>query len=577
MNTDLPSSQRARGLADDADSTGQRDADRRLTSTAPHSEILAEVERQRIEQAGALLRVYNVYRLLLGGALLALLQQNLFTTQLGNQPHQLLLWSVFGYLAANSLIALAPKLLPSTAARNPLLSVAVVGADILALAWLIWLSGGVAGGLATLLVVTVAAGAILVPGRLSLALASMATIALLYQELVLVLRYSGNADEMVQAGVLGVAFFAIALLTQYLSRRLRDNEIKSMTQAVELADLERVNRLIIQRMRTGIILVDGSNHVRMTNFSARSLLGYSDIDSTFALPAALQQRLNDWRGDMRVRSGPFQLAPNTPEIRVNFSAVRSDEPAGDVTIFLEDVGEVQQQAQQLKLAALARLSGKIAHEIRNPLGAISHASQLLQESTNLDAADSRLTDIIHSHCLRMDGVVENVLELSRRKPPSPERVNMHQHLTSFIDTWLATQRESGLGDAEIDLEVNPIETELRVDPSQLNQALTNLLDNGMRYSAEHSGRRYMRLQGGIDRATMRPYLDVIDIGAGVPEDEVATLFKPFVTNSPSGTGLGLYICQELCEANQAGISYQRHTDGGSCFHIIFAHPNRIIG
>ena len=560
-----------------ADTTGERGGDRPITTAAPHNEILAEVERQRVEQSAALLRVYNIYRVLLGGALLALLQQNIFVTELSGDESSLMFWSVASYLFANVLLALAPNLLPTRFTRGSLFSVAIVGADILALTWLIWVSGGVAAGLAALLVVAVAAGAILVPGRLAIALAALASIAVLYQELVLVLRSGADVDPMWQAGLLGVAFFAIALLTQYLSQRLRNNEIKSMTQAVELADLERVNRLIIQRMRTGIILVDGNNHIRMANQSARSLLGLSDIDSTFLLPPALSQRLGAWRQDTHVRGDPFQLSPNTPEIRVNFSAVRAEEPRGDVTIFLEDVGEVQQQAQQLKLSALARLSGKIAHEIRNPLGAISHASQLLQESTNLDAPDRRLTDIIHNHCLRMDGVVENVLELSRRKPPSPERLNMHDHLTTFIESWTATQRDSGLDDAEIELIVDPMNTELRVDPSQLNQALTNLVDNGMRYSLEHSGSRRMRLQGGIDRATERPYLDVIDFGAGVPEEEIETLFKPFVTNSPSGTGLGLYISRELCEANQAGISYQRHSDGGSCFHIIFAHPNRIIG
>ena len=241
-----------------------------------------------------------------------------------------------------------------------------------------------------------------------------------------------------------------------------------------------------------------------------------------------------------------------------------------MTIFLEDTGEMQQQAQQLKLAALGRLSASIAHEIRNPLGAVSHAAQLLSESQNLDQGDARLTDIIHSHCQRMNSVIENVLELSRRRPPTPVRLT----LSDFLDEFRTGFIES-VEDAIIEIDVEPRDTEVRVDKSQLEQALTALVENGTRYSKEAGKDPYVRLEGGMDRRTERPFLNVIDRGPGVPADKLDKLFEPFFTTEASGTGLGLYISRELCEANQARLNYQPQPGGGSCFRISFAHPDRI--
>jgi two-component system sensor histidine kinase PilS (NtrC family) len=332
-----------------------------------------------------------------------------------------------------------------------------------------------------------------------------------------------------------------------------------------------VNRQIIQRMRTGILVVDAANRVRMANQSARALLGVSADDDLSELPQPLEHHLNGWRDDTDLRAAPLQVRPDTPEIRVNFSAVRTDDPAADVTIFLEDTSEIAQQAQQLKLAALGRLSASIAHEIRNPLGAISHAAQLLRESQKLEPGDRRLTEIIRDHCQRMNGVVENVLETSRRRLPAPVRLTLREHLDHFATTF-----RDGEKDAEIAIRVTPQDTEVRMDRGQLDQVLTNLVSNAIRHSREHAGCPGVRLEGGVDQRTERPYLNVIDQGPGVPDDAVERLFEPFYTTARSGTGLGLYISRELCEANHARLTYYRDHEGGACFRITFSHPDRIV-
>jgi two-component system sensor histidine kinase PilS (NtrC family) len=352
----------------------------------------------------------------------------------------------------------------------------------------------------------------------------------------------------------------------------------SISLLPELADLERVNRQIVQRMRTGIVLVDGANRIRMANQSARALMGQMQDVQTTELPAALEEHLLAWRRDTQLRLPPLHIRPDTPEFRVAFLAVRSDDPEGDVTVFLEDTGEIQQHAQQLKLAALGRLSASIAHEIRasiaheirNPLGAVSHAAQLLSESQNLDDADARLTDIIHNHCQRMNGVIENVLEISRRSPPTPVKLCLSDFLEEFRTGFI-----EAVEDAIIEIDVEPGDTEVRVDKSQLRQALTNLVENGIRHSRESGKSPLVRLEGGMDARTERPYLNVIDRGPGVPDEQLPRLFEPFFTTAPTGTGLGLYISRELCEANQARLNYQPQPEGGSCFRITFAHPDRI--
>jgi two-component system sensor histidine kinase PilS (NtrC family) len=536
--------------------------------TTNRADILQEVERRRLDLNIGLLRAYNYYRVLVGLALLAASSQTLVATPLGQLNDSAFFLLTVAYTFANLAVTLALQWAPRRFFSSDLPATGLVTFDILVLTTLTYFSQGVASGLGVLILVAVAIGSILVTSRLVNVLPALATLAILYEEFYR--SFSAPDVDFFQAGILGALYFAAALSIQHISRRVRANDIHALTQAAELEDMERVNRQIVQRMRTGIVLVDQEDRIRMANPAARELMGQLQDAETSELPAALKEHLLAWRADTRLRLPPLHIRPDTPELRVAFLAVRSDDPSGDVTVFLEDTGEIQQHAQQLKLAALGRLSASIAHEIRNPLGAVSHAAQLLKESRNLDAADTRLTDIIHNHCQRMNGVIENVLEMSRRNPPAPVKLKLGEYLDEFRTGFL-----EAVPDAVIEIEVEPRDTEVRVDRSQLRQALTNLVENGVRYSREAGKPAYVRLEAGIDGRTERPYLAVIDRGPGVPEDQVPKLFEPFFTTAASGTGLGLYISRELCEANQARLNYSPSSKGGSCFRISFAHPDRI--
>ncbi len=533
-------------------------------------EIVAEIERRRSELNLGLLRIYNVYRIFLGAALLGLYIQTFFRTQLGSYDPGFFQVAAVIYISANLGVTLITRWVYRTAKDPVNLNMLLACADAAGLIALMYASGGVTSGIAPLILVTVAAGAILVTDRRATFVAAFSSMALLYEEFYFGLSQATSGDYF-QAGLFGVIYFTASIGIQQLSNRIRANEIRSLAQASELADLERLNRQIIQRMRTGIIVVNESNQIRMHNQSARAFIGAAIDEPLKALPPKLLTAITNWRKDTGYRMPPMKITEATPEIRVNFAAIRSEEPKGDITLFIEDTGEMQQQAQQLKLAELGRLSASIAHEVRNPLGAISHAAQLLNESEALLPADQRLTDIIINHSKRMNSVVENVLEMSRRKHPDPQLINLADNIRQFI-----AQSQESFPEANVDADITR-ETTVRIDPAHLNQALINLVDNAIRYSEQNGEGKRVRLEGGIEKDSERPFLKVIDFGQGVDESQLPYLFQPFTTTTATGTGLGLYIAKELCDANQAHISYTRASTGGGCFRILFAHPAKLTG
>lgn len=222
----------------------------------------------------------------------------------------------------------------------------------------------------------------------------------------------------------------------------------------------------------------------------------------------------------------------------------------------------------MKLASLGRLTASIAHEVRNPLGAISHAGQLLSESPALNDEERRLTVIIEEHSRRVNSIVEDILRISRRRQSRTERIDMSRWLEDFRSEFLLRYN---LAPADVVLELDDGPIAAGMDPDQLHQVLWNLCENGLRYSR---GSPLLLIRGGVQRDTGRPYVEVVDQGPGVAAEAREQLFEPFFTTEAAGTGLGLYIARELCESNQALLQLRYAGPGGSCFRIDFAHPQR---
>ena len=527
--------------------------------------MIAEAANAPRKQAQRLLRLYHLYRLSVGITLVLLISSNMDNRLLTSADDELLRNGSWLYLVLNILLVVFLEDL-----RRPAQLFGLALVDILLLCGLFYAAGGVASPVGNLLIVSVAISNTLLRRRIGLLIAAIGALGIVGLSFLLSFSHPLSANQYLQAGTLGALCFAGSLLVQGLIRRLEVSETLAEQRASEVVSLEALNALILQRMRTGILVLDEQRRVQLANHSARTLLAQSPLEGRLIddYSTALVERLNLWLNNPTLRPQSLKIAASGLELQPSFIALEQG-PARQTLVFLEDLAQITQQAQQLKLAALGRLTAGIAHEIRNPLGAISHAAQLLQESEELDGADQRLTQIIQNHSQRMNRVIENVLQLSRRQQSAPQRLNLEPWLAQFV----AESREQAGEQQRIHLHIDSGDFRTLMDPGQLTQILDNLLRNGWRHSALLHDPAEVWLRLFIDPESRLAVLEVQDNGPGVAPDQQSHLFEPFFTTSNQGTGLGLYLSRELCESNQARLDFKPR-QGGGCFRITFAHGRK---
>ena len=518
-------------------------------------------------QGRRILRLYHFYRLIIGLALVLLISSNLDEQLLDVVHIGLFRTGSWVYLILNIFIAVLVQK-PKHLAQ--LFSLALV--DVIFLSGLFYAAGGTPSGIGNLLVVAVAIANILLRGRIGLLIAAVAAMALIYLTFYLSLSRPAAVAQYVQAGALGALCFAGALFIQGITRRLQLSETLAEQRAADVANLEELNEQIIQRMRTGILVLDTQHRVLLANQGATQLLGRGELSGKIIDPHCpeLLKRLQQWLHNPSMRPDSLQAQVDGPVLQPSFISLQRGEQQHTL-VFLDDISQIAQQAQQLKLASLGRLTAGIAHEIRNPLGAISHAAQLLQESEDLQGPDQRLAQIIQDHSKRMNLVIENVLQLSRRRQAEPQLLDLKYWLHRFASEF----RSSAPSDRQIHLETRGGSLQTRMDPHQLTQVLTNLVQNGLRYSAQQHRLGQVWLQLFRDEKSDLPVLEVLDDGPGVSAEQEQHIFEPFFTTENKGTGLGLYISRELCQSNHARLDYKPREGGGSCFRITFAHPRKL--
>lgn len=542
------------------------------SATAARSPFGPRAHHQQVR----LFRIYNHYRLVISLMLVGLLFVDPFTTDSKFRWLDYYQAGAVSYLAINAFVGL--MLLAGLQPRQRHITLSIL-IDILIMHGLLLASTGITNGLANLVIVSVAAGNILNPSRMGTFYAALAAICSLGISGWAVLVINESADDIVRAGSLGILYFAAAFVLQGISKRMMRSEALATSRARSIAELEQINQQIIQRMRTGILVLDRFGQVRLANAAAEELLFGSVTSQSSAehhnrlLPKPLRKGLEAWLKNPNMRIEPFQASPTSPLLQANFTQL--DQERGDqILVFIEDMSKVTQQAQQMKLASLGRLTAGIAHEIRNPLGAISHAAQLMEESPNLDKGDKQMLDIIRRHSKRVNGIIENVLDLSRRRAANSEQVDVRDWLSEFTRDFQQT-RDDG-SKAVIELLADDSVPPARFDKSQIEQVMVNLCDNGLRYSKQQTGQNRIQLVVGATADGERAYVDVRDFGPGIAREHRHSVFEPFFTTDKSGTGLGLYLARELCEANQAHLSLVENEQPGCRFRITFAHPGRMI-
>ncbi len=520
-----------------------------------------------------LLRSFNFYRLAIALAAAALAFSGEIIPPFGAGGPQLFKTASLTYISIAILFAVAIyRHWPDFETQVTILAFA----DIVMLTLLMHASQGLESGVGLLLLVAVAGASLMLGARLTVLFAALATIAIgievnwafLTEGEWVANRWT--TEGYTQMGLLGIGLFATAGLTQLLALRLRATEALAQQRGVDLANLAEVNDLIIQRMHSGVLACDQDGRVRMLNKTARGFLGAAEeiSDKTLLsdLSAELAEQFRQWREKtsgggrsiIRSRTG-YALLPR-------FVPVGERRDDTGMLVFLEDTAVLKQQAQQLKMAALARLTASIAHEIRNPLGAISHAAQLLDESTDKDAEETRLLRIIQDQSRRMNVIIENVTQLARRDKVNLTKLPLAPWIGEFIRQFTIT----GKYPSEMFQTLGVENHSICVDPEQLQQVVGNLCQNALRHSPAFSGQALIAFKTGHDQDN-HPYLDAVDWGSGVPPEIVDNIFDPFFTTTPKGTGLGLYIARELCESNGARLEYFPGDKGvGSRFRVTFA-------
>nr|WP_255775785.1 ATP-binding protein [Microbulbifer sediminum] len=514
-----------------------------------------------------LLRVYAFYRVAISIVLLGIFVSEISHGALGNTAPALFLNTAIAYTALNTawLLYLRGAGYHASVGQVALM----LGCDIPAFLTMIHSSGGLNSGLGYLLLISCAAGSLLLDRRLGAFFAALTSSAVIAQQVYGLVAGNADSRDIVAAGSLGILLFLSVSGLQYLSGMVSSATWRADQQSRQAAHLQRLAQQIIERMRTGVLVLNSANKTELVNQAALRLTA-NQLQPGTDLHQVLVSALRDWKREP-ARNGQLVKLDGGSELRLNFANLRREN--GDNTlVFVDDNRKLNQEAQKLKLASLGHLTASIAHEVRNPLGAISHAAQLLSESPNLSHEDQHLADIICRHSERVNQIVENVMRLSRRRATEPE---LHE-LGYWVERFVADYRVGITQEARITLELPDGPLTARFDAAQLAQVVTNLCNNALVHSRQEDGMAEFEIHVYRHRERDCAVLDVIDTGPGVPDEFREQIFEPFFTTGQGGSGLGLYIARELCESNQASLQYCRNDDALSCFRIEFAHARKLF-
>jgi len=440
--------------------------------------------------------------------------------------------------------------------------------DIAGLSILIFISNdGIASGLPILMVPSLAAGASLLPGRIGLGFAAIATLAVLTVMYYIQVFFPSASPNYNLAAIIGILFFMVASISIKIARRANESEEAILKRDQNLASMAEMNEQVIDRMDNGVVVVGDDGRIRLLNQSAWRIMG----DPAIQHPMSLNEFSNDlytsysvWR--KRLDNKPYShraANPHGTEYEARFVAVGSQENSSTL-IFLDDLSERGKRVQEEKLASLGRLSASIAHEIRNPLSAIRHSSQLLHEAEDLDQGDQRLVKIIDTQTKRINRIIEDILAISKPNATVTETF----HLSTWLQKSVLEYEESFLLEGNtIKLEFPKILERVAFDTNQLRQVLWNLLNNAQKHGKNGETGIVIKIRGGFARDARYANIDIHDNGHGIATHQQKQIFEPFYTSSASGTGLGLYISRELCINNSGSLEYIQQKNSDSCFRI----------
>ena len=541
-------------------------------------DLIASIDANITATRWRSLKLYSVYRLLI--ALLLLITQGLLNSGDWQQTLSagwfvdvfatlITCYFVFSVIAAIFTWQQKPDIQFSVPIQ--------IVTDIVFIVLLMHAQEGGQGSIGLLLIIAIASASLISDGRLALFYAALASIGVLLEQSYRTLFVAGAAGSYTPAVLLSLGCFATAWLAYSLAKRTKESELLASQRGLDVQNMAQINALITHEMQDGVLVVDEHFQIKHYNVQAEKLLDLDDkklaIKNNEAknwqgyllanVSAEINQFLQYWLDEAKLRDG-FQpsnstapsfikLSTQSRELRLRFLPISDNHSPNNhyqgAVIFIEDWSQMQTQAHQVKLAALGRLTANIAHEIRNPLSAISHANQLLQEE-EFDPAIKRMLQIISDNVQRVDQIIKDVLELNRRDRTNQELIQLENFIFDFYTQFCAVEK---IPEACFKLTLIDIETLISFDRRHLNQILWNLCKNGWRHCKKTENS--LELSLSLTEKTKTIHIEIRDDGDGVPESIRSHLFEPFFTTEKSGTGLGLYIARELADANGAKLEY----------------------
>ena len=514
------------------------------------------------------LQLYNAYRFLI--AMLFLVLQGLLSGDKVAQSLNANLFSnlVLGYFIFSIISGIFTWL------EKPDIDMSLptqIIIDIVFIVLLMHAQEGSQSSVGLLLIITIASASLISAGRLALFYAAVASIGILLEQLYRNLFYDSSATNYTPAVLLSLGCFATAWLAYSLAKRSQESELLASQRGLDVQNMAQINALITHEMEDGVLVVDENLRIKHHNIQAEVLIGNEALvennnDSTVwhektlgTISPDLNTMLQNWMQQTEhtldfAMPNILKLNTSSRELRLRFLPISQNRSQGAV-IFIEDWSQMHTQAQQVKLAALGRLTANIAHEIRNPLSAISHANQLLQEEDNNPAVE-RMLQIISDNVQRVDQIIKDVLELNRRDRTNQEIIYLENFIIDFYAQFCAVEK---IPNDCFTIDIKNAETLVSFDRRHLNQILWNLCKNGWRHSKNIENS--LKLTVSISEKTQTVHIEISDDGDGIAENVRAHLFEPFFTTEKSGTGLGLYIARELADANGAKLQYKTASSG----------------
>ena len=512
------------------------------TFEAPAPNVMVTESSRRI------LWIVGLYRavcgaLLLGAALfvnlrvLAISTPNAFVTAAG-------LYFLYGLLSF-LWVQRDSDLLPL-----PALLLSLLVGDLFFLALLIYSGGSAGAPLSILLFPQLAASGWLMRTQVAFFHAALTSLVLVGLDASRMLQGQIPGAQLFQTGLVGFGYFATVGIALALGRYTKASEDLAAQRSIDVANLEQVNRLIIQDMQDGVLVVDLNGVVRGHNAQVTRLLGgFGRMRGGMRL-AEFSSTLHDywrrWQEDFAEPLPPFRVEQTQRLLRVRLVRIGTGLNGGTL-IYLEDLGRAQSEAQQMKLAAMGRLTASIAHEVRNPLSAINQAAQLLEEDGSVAADGQRLLGMIRNNAKRIDRIVGEVLQLNRRDRQQPEAVKLAEFMIALVEEIVQAE---GIPPGGVAMQL-PEDLLVVFDRGHLNQIVWNLVRNAWQHCQKKEGSiRIVTRPGYMGDAVI---FELNDDGPGIPAELRGQIFEPFFTTRPGGTGLGLYIARELADANGAAL------------------------